>query len=41
MVEETGIPFNATDFIEGLTAIYKHTHPPDRQKAEVAEVQKG
>ena len=41
MVEETGVPFNATDFIEGLLAIYKHTHPPDRQKAEVAEVRKG
>ena len=41
MVEETGIPFNAADFIEGLEAIYKHTHPPDGQKAEVAEVRKG
>ena len=38
MWEETGVPFNATDFIEGLLAIYKHTHPPDVQQEAVAEV---
>lgn len=38
MIENTGIPFNATDFIEGLEAIYKHTHPPDDLQEEVVEV---
>ena len=38
---ETGVPFNASKFVEALQSIYKHTHPPDRQKAEVAEVRKG
>ena len=38
---ETGVPFNARGFVEALQIIYKHTHPPDTQKAEVAEVRKG
>jgi hypothetical protein len=26
---ETGIPFNATDFVDVLQTIYTKTHPPD------------
>lgn len=38
MFEETEIPFNAADFIKGLEAIYKYTHPPEGLQEEVVEV---
>ena len=37
---ETGVPFNASKFVEALQSIYKHTHPPDGDKEVIPKDRK-
>lgn len=39
-MNETGVPFNASKFVEALKTIYKHTHPPDDKREDVPEVRR-
>lgn len=39
-MDETGVPFDASKFVEALQTIYKHTHPPDGDKEVIPKDRK-
>ncbi len=39
-MDETGVPFDASKFVDALKTIYKHTHPPDGKEEVDSEDRK-